>query len=133
MGAILKLLRRVISKLAKKSPKGVPPKKPAVPPSKKPPSCKQDCPAVRNNPYKQRTRSQNEQSAKREQELIDEHKIKLEEYKRNPEKGDNLGTYRNAPAEIKKQIYEGRVRALEKQIEKHEKELEKVREALSNE
>jgi len=70
---------------------------------------------------------------KRERELIEEHHKKLDDYTRNPEKYDNKGTYRNAPnEEIRRKIYEGRKKALEKQIEKHIKELKKIEEAMQH-
>ncbi len=95
--------------------------------------CKQPSAGKTKNPYKKRSRSQNEKAANREKELIKEHEKKLDDYTRNPEKYDNKGTYRNAPNEkIKKKIYEGRKKALEKQIEKHKKELKKIEEAMKD-
>ncbi len=97
------------------------------------PHCKENC-GTQSNPYKKCSRAENEKAARRERELIEEHKKKLDDYKRNPKKHDDKGGYRNAPNdEIRKKIYEGRIRALEKQIQKHEKELKKIEEAMKNE
>lgn len=110
-----------------------PPKTPKRGPADKPPSCKIDCPKAAKNPYKNRSRSQNEKAAKSEEKLIREHEKKLDDYTRNPEKHDNKGTYRNAPnAEIKRKVYEGRIRELRKQINRHKKELKKLEEAMKD-
>lgn len=133
MGAAIKIFLKILKKLLTRGRRIKPPKKPKTKPAKKPPSCKTDCSKTTKNPYKKRSRSQNEQAAKRERELIEEHEKKLDDYTRNPEKYDNKGTYQNAPnEEIKRKIYEGRKKALEKQIEKHKKELNKLEEAMKD-
>jgi len=108
-------------------------KKPKIPENKKnqgKPDCKSGCSS--KNPYKDRTKAQNEKSKKSYEELRDEHKQKLEDYKKDPTKHDNKGTLENAPnEEIKNKIFNGRIRELEKQIKKHEEELIKIKEALN--
>jgi hypothetical protein len=137
MGGALRLLGKIIGRIfksSKRAPKARPkPKtKPRPKPKNEKTSCKEDC-GKQTNPYKKRSRTENEKAAKRERELIEEHKKKLEDYRQNPKKYDNKGTYRNAPNdEVRKKIYEGRIRALEKQIQKHEGELKKLEEALKN-
>ena len=110
-------------------------KKPGVkppPPVTKPPvkpRCKTNC--DKPNPYRVKTREENLKSKKSYEDLIKEHKQKLEDYKRDPLGNDNKGTYRNAQTpEMRQKIYEGRIYALEKQIAKQEGELAKIIEAL---
>ena len=118
----LKIIKEIGKRLFRKKPK---------PPKKKPAQsgCKTGCSP--KNPYKNRTREQNEKSKKSYEQLRDEHKQKLEDYKADPAAHDNKGTYRNAPdAEVRQRVYEGRIRELERQIQKHEGELRKIQEAL---
>jgi hypothetical protein len=113
-------------------------KKPAVkpppppPPVKKPPDkpgCKTNC--DKPNPYTKRSRAENQKSKKSYEDLIAEHKQKLEDYKRDPLGHDNKGTYRNAPTpEIREKVYNGRIQELERQIAKQQGELAKIIEAL---
>lgn len=123
MGLILKFLKALL--------KGKP-KPPKVPPAKKTPAkpgCKTNC--DKPNPYTSRTREQNLKSKKSYEDLIAEHKKKLEDYRRNPGAHDNDGRWTNAPTpEIRQKIYEGRLKALGDQITKQQGELAKVIEAL---
>ncbi len=83
------------------------------------------------NPYCGQSRDKLEKSRNSYEKLRDEHKQKLAQWKRDPLSMDNKGTYRNAPTpDARQKIFEGRARALEKQIAKHESELRKINEAL---
>ena len=51
---------------------------------------------------------------------------KLEDYKANPYKYDNKGILKNAPNdEVRQNIIDGRIKALEKQIKKQQGELKR--------
>jgi RHS repeat-associated protein len=72
-----------------------------------------------------------EKSRKSFQDLIVEHKKKIEDYARNPDAHDNKGTLARAKTpEVRQKIIEGRIKALEKQLKKQEGELKKVESAL---
>jgi hypothetical protein len=65
------------------------------------------------------------------EKLIKEHMEKLEDYKANPYKYDNKGILKNAPNdEVRQNIIDGRLKALEKQIKKQQGELKKIIELL---
>ncbi|WP_141699280.1 hypothetical protein [Candidatus Thiosymbion oneisti] len=133
MGKAIELFLKALGKILTKRHRVKPPKKPKRRPANKLPSCKIDCSKAAKNPYKNRSRSQNKKAAKSEEKLIREHEKKLDDYRRSPEKHDNRGTYRNAPnEEIRKKVYEGRIRELEKQINRHKKELKKLEEAMKD-
>ena len=83
------------------------------------------------NPYCGQSRDKLEKSRNSYEKLRDEHKQKLAHWQRDPLSMDHKGTYRNAPTpDARQKIFEGRARALEKQIAKHESELRKINEAL---
>lgn len=85
------------------------------------------------NPYKKLTKQEIEDSKDSYGKLLKEHEKKLADYKKDPLAHDNKGILKNAPNdEIRKKIYEGRIRELEKQIEKHRGELQKIEEALKD-
>lgn len=128
MGAILKILKEIGKKLFTRKP-GPAPKKIPKDKKKKEEPCKGKCQS--NNPYKNRTREQNEQSAESERNLIREHKDKLDQYSRDPYSMDNKGLLRNAPNdEVRARIIEGRKKVLRDAIERHRSELRKIEEAL---
>lgn len=81
-------------------------------------------------PYSNQTRQQLEKSRKSYEELIREHEMKLAEYRKNPFSQDNKELLKDQPPEIQKKLIEGRIRVLEKQLEKQRGELKKVDEAL---
>lgn len=62
--------------------------------------------------------------------MIREHEQKLADYRKNPFSQDNKGLLKDQPPEIHKKIIEGRVRELERQIEKQKSELKKIDGAL---
>jgi hypothetical protein len=124
------LVKAFIKWLLKKPAAKLPPPPPAKKPPDKP-GCKTNC--DKPNPYRNRTRDENLKSKKSYEDLIKEHKQKLDDYKRDPLGNDNKGTYRDAPTpEIRQKIYEGRIRELERQIAKQEGELAKILEALGD-
>jgi hypothetical protein len=64
---------------------------------------------------------------------VAEHEEKLAAYKRNPEAFDNKGTLRNAPSpEVKQNIINGRIKALEGQLQKNQGELVKAQQRLKD-
>ncbi|HYH96694.1 hypothetical protein [Hyalangium sp.] len=81
-------------------------------------------------PYSNQTRQQLEKSKRSYEELIREHEQKLNDYRKDPFSQDNKGLLKDQPPEIQKKIIEGRVRELERQIEKQKSELKIVDEAL---
>ncbi|SEL33940.1 hypothetical protein SAMN05444354_105260 [Stigmatella aurantiaca] len=62
--------------------------------------------------------------------MIREHERKLADYRKDPVSQDNKGLLKDQPPEIQKRIVEGRIRELEKQLEKQKSELKKIDEAL---
>ncbi|MGX5689535.1 RHS repeat domain-containing protein [Arcticibacter tournemirensis] len=59
--------------------------------------------------------------------LISEHKQKLQQYLKNPDKFDNKGLLEGKSNEMRAKIISGRVKALQGQISKQENELKKIR------
>lgn len=101
MGSLIKLLREALKRLTKKPPV----RKPT--PAKKP-TCKKGCSP--SNPYASRTTAQNQKSKCSYEELRDEHKEKLADYKKDPMKYDNQGRLRDAPSEaIRQRIIRNRI------------------------
>ena len=95
-----------------------------------PPACRQNCGPP--NPYRTRSREENLRSKRSYEELIADHKKKLEDYIRDPYAQDNLGTLRNAPNDaIRQRIIDGRIRELQSQIAKQEGELAKIIDVLT--
>jgi translation initiation factor RLI1 len=82
-------------------------------------------------PYSNQTRQQLDKSKRSYEELIREHERKLADYRKDPFSQDNKGLLKDQPPEIQKKIIEGRVRELEKQLEKQRSELKKIDEALN--
>ena len=66
------------------------------------------------------------------EKLINEHKQKVKDYLKNPDKYDNKELLKKASPKQRKKIIEGRVKALEKQIKKQEGELQKVNDKINN-
>ena len=64
------------------------------------------------------------------EKLIQEHKAKLQDYINNPDAYDNLGLLKNVSPDVRQKIIDGRIKALEKQIQKQIGELEKIIELL---
>lgn len=60
------------------------------------------------------------------EKLIQEHRQKLADYRRDPFAFDNRGTLRNTPEHLRPKIIEGRIDVLEKQLAKQEGELQKI-------
>lgn len=81
-------------------------------------------------PYANQTRQQLEKSKRSYEDLIREHEQKLADYRKNPFSQDNKGLLKDQAPEIQQKIIEGRVRELERQIEKQKSELKKIDEAL---
>ncbi|WP_143101403.1 hypothetical protein [Stigmatella aurantiaca] len=86
--------------------------------------------STRGQPYRHQTRQQLEKSKRSYEELIREHERKLADYRKDPVSQDNKGLLKDQPPEIQKRIVEGRIRELEKQLEKQKSELKKIDEAL---
>lgn len=127
---MLKILIELGKKLLTGSPKKVPPKVPKKP-TKPPKKCTKNCDD--NNPYKKRTREQNEQAAESEKRLIKEHEDKLRDYQRDPYSMDNKGLLKNAPNDsVRESIIRGRTKVLQDAITRHQNELRKIQEALRN-
>ena len=71
-------------------------------------------------------------SRKSYENLIAEHQKKLNDYAKNPYAFDNEGRLKNAPnEEIKNKIIQGRISALQSQINKQKGELEKIESLLA--
>jgi translation initiation factor RLI1 len=81
-------------------------------------------------PYSNQTREQLEKSKRSYEELIREHERKLADYHKDPFSQDNKGILKDQPPEIQKKIIEGRIKELERQIDKQRSELKKIDEAL---
>jgi hypothetical protein len=59
-----------------------------------------------------------------------EHRAKLDAYRKNPDAFDNLGILKDAPAERRQSIIEGRIRHLEQEIRTFEANIEKLEHLL---
>ncbi|HYO52474.1 hypothetical protein [Archangium sp.] len=81
-------------------------------------------------PYSNQTRQQLERSKRSYEELIREHEQKLADYRKNPLSQDNKGLLKNQPPDVQQKIIEGRIKELERQLEKQRSELEKINEAI---
>lgn len=66
-------------------------------------------------------------SEKSFERIITEHKDKLSQYIKDPDKFDNKGILRGKSPEQREEVISGRIKALQKQITKQETELQKVR------
>jgi len=60
------------------------------------------------------------------QQLIDEHSQKLIDYQNDPDKFDNKNKLKDIAKDIRDKIIKGRIRKLEKEIEKFKKLIEKI-------
>lgn len=127
-GAIAKGIAWLLGKI----PKGKVPKKiPKDKKQKEPKKCTTGC--DEKNPYKKRTKEQNQKAAESEKELIKEHQEKLERYSKDPYSMDNDGRLKNAPTQaIRDRIIEGRKKVLRDAVTRHQNELKKITEALSS-
>ncbi|MTI88903.1 MAG: RHS repeat protein [Balneolaceae bacterium] len=85
-----------------------------------------------NNPYLKKSASELSKSRSSFEKLIKEHTQKLADFKENPDKFDNRGILKNASHGNRKKIIEGRIKALQKQIQKQKNELDKVNDAINN-
>ena len=74
-----------------------------------------------NNKYKEPT-----------EKLIKGHKEKLQEYKNDPLKNDNKKILEGKTKEIQEKIIDGRVKKLEKEIQKFESNIEKNKDLIKN-
>lgn len=81
-------------------------------------------------PYTNQSRQQLEKSKRSYEELIREHEQKLADYRKDPFSQDNKGLLKDQPPEIQQKIIDGRVRELERQLEKQKSELRKIDETL---
>ncbi|WP_370584559.1 hypothetical protein [Parapedobacter sp. ISTM3] len=70
-------------------------------------------------------------SEKSFEKLITEHKDKLSQYIKDPDKFDNKGILQGKSPELREKIISGRVKELQSQITKQENELNKVRNQLN--
>jgi len=83
------------------------------------------------NPYEKQTDDQLGRSLKSYEDLLQEHIQKQEDYISNPDAHDDKGSLKNARnAEEREKIIKGRVERLEKQINKHRGEIEKIKEEI---
>ncbi|MBY0482368.1 MAG: hypothetical protein K2Q21_13495, partial [Chitinophagaceae bacterium] len=73
-----------------------------------------------------------ENGIKSNEKQIKTHREKLNEYKSDPEKGDNKGKLEGKTPEQQQKVIDGRINRLEKTIEKHQREIQK-KEAQINE
>lgn len=128
MGKIIAEILKQLGRLLRRKP---PIKKPPKAP-KKPPACKKDCsPKPQKNQYNKLSEKEIKKAIESEKALIKEHQKKLADYKKDPLKYDNQGTLKSAKdPETYNKIIQGRIRKLENDILKHERELQKLREAL---
>jgi Pretoxin HINT domain len=79
------------------------------------------------SPYTNKTIEELVKSKASYQDLIEEHQKKLQDYIANPDAYDNQGILANTPnTEIRQKIIEGRIKALQKQIDKQKGELQKI-------
>ncbi|WP_276522354.1 RHS repeat-associated core domain-containing protein [Kallotenue papyrolyticum] len=82
--------------------------------------------------YAKTTKGQLEKASRSEQKLIKEHEDKLKDYLRDPDAYDNDGRLSRARTpEERRKIIAGRTKVLREAIERHKKELEKIRERLA--
>jgi hypothetical protein len=82
--------------------------------------------------YQKMTTPQLEKARNSYQELIQEHEKKLNDYIANPDAYDNDGRLKNAPnSQIRQQIIQGRINALQKQIKKQRDESIKIEQELN--
>ncbi|MEG5016529.1 MULTISPECIES: S8 family serine peptidase, partial [unclassified Microcoleus] len=82
--------------------------------------------------YQKMTTPQLEKARNSYQDLIQEHEKKLNDYIANPDAYDNDGRLKNAPnPQIRQQIIQGRINALQKQIKKQRDELIKIEQELN--
>lgn len=77
------------------------------------------------NPYLNKNIEELLKARKSYQDLIEEHQKKLQNYLTNPDAYDNQGLLTNTP-EIRQKLIEGRAKALQKQIDKQTRELQKI-------
>lgn len=54
----------------------------------------------------------------------------MKDYIKNPDAYDDQGILKNAPPEIRQKIIDGRIKQLQKQIDKQQGELDKINELL---
>ncbi len=81
-------------------------------------------------PYINQTRQQLEKSKRSYETLVREHEQKLADYRKDPFAQDNKGLLKSQSAEVQKKIIEGRIKELERQLERQRSELRKIDEAL---
>ena len=80
-----------------------------------------------SNPYLNKNTDELLKSRKSYQDLIEEHQKKLQDYLASPDAYDRQGLLANAPTpEIRQKIIDGRAKALRKQIDKQNGELQKI-------
>ena len=82
------------------------------------------------SPYVNKSIEELLKSQKSYQQLIEEHQQKLLDYVANPDAYDHQGLLTNAPPGLRQKIINGRVKSLQKQINKQTGELEKINEQL---
>jgi hypothetical protein len=80
----------------------------------------------------EKSRWQLRRASRRHAKNIEEHKQKLEEYKKDPYAHDNKGTLRNANPEHKPKIIRGRIKEIEGQIAKQTINFNKTKAALEH-
>jgi RHS repeat-associated protein len=109
-------------------PRGVPRSGPANPASRQP----RQSPANRapNAPRAKPTRAQLQSEVRTRTKTLNEHKTKLENYKKDPDKYDNLGKLQGVSQQQREQIIQGRITKLENTIKRMEKDLEKAKKEL---
>ncbi|MEM6766207.1 MAG: RHS repeat-associated core domain-containing protein, partial [Bacteroidota bacterium] len=84
------------------------------------------------NPFKDQSLDELQKSENSFQSLVKEHEKKLEDFKQDPDKFDNKGKLKDATPEIREKIINGRIKKLEKDIQKQKNELKKVQEEINN-
>ncbi|GBF32467.1 cell wall-associated protein [Desulfocucumis palustris] len=77
------------------------------------------------------TREQLPKSKSSYEKLIQEHKVKLNNYIKNPDAYDNKGILKNVPSpDVRQKIINGRIKQLKDQINKQQSELDKINKLL---
>lgn len=87
--------------------------------------------AGRPNPYRGLTDEQVIKSKASYEDLLRDHKDKLNKWLADPDAFDNKGVLKNAPASLRQKIIDGRAKVISEQIRKHEGELEKIQQVIN--
>jgi RHS repeat-associated protein len=80
-----------------------------------------------SNPYGGLSTGELNKAEKSYIDLINEHQQKLDDYTQNPDAYDNQGKLEDVSPEMREKIIQGRIKSLEKQIQKQKNELDKIK------